>query len=429
MLRRMGDLKVISLASQVANTCDSEKAWENEYSLATVPRTPKPDPVSSRLRTIKTLLFPFKNNWISWLNLILQHSNYETKAKPRLKSFQWILRQQHRFVSRFLPVPPVLCTSTLDTWLQIDRHVKSMLANDRFDLFWIENTVCWPVATDILKTLHHRPSLIVLNGHNIEYQVLEQQARSAEDALTEQYCRNESIRMKRMENSAFRKSDLVFQCSEMDTSIVRRLAPACNTHVFANGVDTLHFSAQHNYDRDPHPTVLFPGSFDYFPNREAAEWLATKIWPQVLKKSPTSRLIFAGRNAASLEMFARLADSIELASDVPDMRKYFARSWLVVAPLLSGGGTRLKILEALSSSRAVLSTTIGAEGVPYEKDRHLLLADNEEDFSDATIRLLQDHDLRERVANCGRQFVATHYDWNKICDNVATLLISKLAAR
>jgi glycosyltransferase involved in cell wall biosynthesis len=233
--------------------------------------------------------------------------------------------------------------------------------------------------------------------------------------------------MKRLEFSAFHKSDLIFQCSESDTEVVRKLAPACDTHVFANGVDILQFPAQPCFFQDPHPTVLFPGSFDYFPNKEAATWLKAKIWPRVLEHLPTSRLILAGRNAVSLETSANHAGSIELASDVPDMRDYFARSWLVVVPLLTGGGTRLKILEALISGRAVVSTTLGAEGVPYEKDRHLLLADDEEEFSNAIVRLLQNRDLREQLATSGREFVVSHYNWKTICDDVANLLSLKLA--
>jgi glycosyltransferase involved in cell wall biosynthesis len=153
------------------------------------------------------------------------------------------------------------------------------------------------------------------------------------------------------------------------------------------------------------------------PNADGIAWFVREVWPQ----TPDARLLVVGRDPP--ESVLRLAsDRIAVTGAVPDVAPYFARATAVIVPLLSGGGTRLKILEAFAAGRAVVSTSIGAEGLEVSDGRHLLLADGAHAFAEATGRLLADPELRARLAAEARKLVQERYDWRALGDRLEETL-------
>ena len=169
-------------------------------------------------------------------------------------------------------------------------------------------------------------------------------------------------------------------------------------------------------------TLLFTGTLSHPPNAEGIRWFADAVWPQVIRSRPDARLLVVGRDPPRgvLELEGR--DGIEVVGPVPEMAPWFARATAVVAPLLSGGGTRLKILEALACRRATVSTTVGCEGLELTPGQELLVADGAEDFAAATLRLLEDASLRERLAAAGRDAAEREYDWRVLGDRLSAAL-------
>ncbi|MEO8275485.1 MAG: glycosyltransferase [Thermoanaerobaculia bacterium] len=166
----------------------------------------------------------------------------------------------------------------------------------------------------------------------------------------------------------------------------------------------------------PPKTLLFLGSFPHAPNPEALRYFVDSIWPRLRAADPQIRLLVCGSRPPEWVTALDGIDGIEVAGEVVDLAPIFARATMMVVPLLSGSGTRLKILEAMACGLPVVSTRLGAEGLELSDGQHLLLADGAKPFADATLRLLRDSGLRERLAGEAAARIAAEYDWNRIAE-------------
>jgi glycosyltransferase involved in cell wall biosynthesis len=161
--------------------------------------------------------------------------------------------------------------------------------------------------------------------------------------------------------------------------------------------------------RDPEPnTLIFTGSFRYHANYEAMVWFLQEVFPLVLAQKPEVQLTITGDHAGKT---LPMLENVNLVGFVDDVQSLIASSWVSVVPLLVGGGTRLKILEAMALCTPVVSTTKGAEGLNIQHGEDILIADTPEAFAKAVIRLLRDRDLREKLAGNAYRLVADEYNW------------------
>ncbi len=154
--------------------------------------------------------------------------------------------------------------------------------------------------------------------------------------------------------------------------------------------------------------LIFSGSFRYHANYEAMLWFVGEVFPKVLKKVPDAHLIITGDHA---NLPLPSVSNVRLIGHVSDIKTLVASSWVSVAPLLSGGGTRLKILEAMSVGTPVVSTSKGAEGLDAIVGEHLFVADKADNFAEELVKVLKDQDLRDRLSINGKQFVTENYSW------------------
>jgi glycosyltransferase involved in cell wall biosynthesis len=434
-LDSLGNVTVLSLTDR-SREGTGQSAWRNGYL-----RTAQESVKAQRRRggrgwawlsLISVLLMPWRQGWTFWMQHVVQYSgeagsSSESTSRRLLRA---IFRWQHEVFSRLGWPAPTACCGLIQVWRQMRERFLRAESGRRFDVLWVENTICWPVAREILSELRCPPNRVVLNGQNIEYQVLEQAVSSCKCPVRREFLRRETVLMRQLEIEAFGRSDLVIQCSDRDVHEAIKLVPSMLGWVFPNGVDGSVFVHQPDEARQRVPTVLFPASFQYGPNVEGARFLACEVWPSVLLELPEARLVLAGYDAASLRSCSWLADeSIELVSSPQDMKPIIGRAWIVAVPLLSGGGTRLKILEAMSSSRAVVSTSLGAEGVPYEAGRDLLLADDAASFAAAIIRLLRDRGLRTLLEQNATTFVRSGYDWSSLGESMRQRVVALCAER
>jgi glycosyltransferase involved in cell wall biosynthesis len=198
--------------------------------------------------------------------------------------------------------------------------------------------------------------------------------------------------------------------SEAERSLLRRAVPkAGEIFVVPNGVDLSGYQA---FSAEPEPdTLIFTGSFRYQPNYEAMEWFIEQVLPLIQVEQPEVRLTITG-DSAGYALPKRAG--VEQIGWVDDVRPCIASAWASVVPLHIGGGTRLKILEAMALRTPVISTTLGAEGIDAARDAHLLIGDTAGAFASQTIRLLKDPALRGSVASNAYQLVADRYDWRRI---------------
>ena len=177
------------------------------------------------------------------------------------------------------------------------------------------------------------------------------------------------------------------------------------------------------------PVVLFPGSFGYLPNVDGARWFVEQVWPRVRAAVPEATLVLAGRSPTA-DVRAMASADIRVLPDVPDMRALFAESRAVVVPLRIGTGTRLKILEGMAARRAVVSTTVGASGLPVTAGRELRIEDDATGFADAVIEAVgsdRAEEVEERITR-GRSLVEREFGWDRIADQLLAQLDSVFAS-
>lgn len=213
----------------------------------------------------------------------------------------------------------------------------------------------------------------------------------------------------------FRSATVV---SEKERALLSRAAPASSViEVIPNGVSLGEYAG---IRAEPEPdSLIFTGSFRYFANYQAMLWFVKDVFPRVKEMNPQARLTITGDPAG--RSFPQVP-GVTHAGFLRDVRPKVAASWASIAPILTGGGTRLKILEAMALHTPVISTSKGAEGLDVKHEEHLLIADSPKDFAEATASLLADPDLRSRLAANAYSLVRERYDWSVILPRFLNLV-------
>lgn len=219
--------------------------------------------------------------------------------------------------------------------------------------------------------------------------------------------------LKLWERRAIRLSHTTFVCSQNDKNYLAKLWGCNNTVVIPNAVDV------RNLQETPHEQkLLFLGNMAYNPNSIAADYLIGKIWPLISSALPNARLIIAGPAPEKISGFSDNLSGVEFPGFVEDLEKLYREVAVVCCPILSGGGTRVKILEAAAYGKPVVSTTIGAEGIDLRTGEEILLCDTPASFAEACIRLLKDRSLGVEIGGRAHAAVARKYDRNQVVDRI-----------
>jgi glycosyltransferase involved in cell wall biosynthesis len=248
----------------------------------------------------------------------------------------------------------------------------------------------------------------VLDEHNLEYEVFRRMSEGERSLPRRAFNRLEHARFKRFEQRWWQRVDGCLVTSEREQQVVIKAAPQTPVAIVPNGVDIDHFRPAPAGVHDG--TVLFNGTLDYRPNVDAARHLVEDVWPLIRRSCPSARLVLVGR--ADPEEARRLAGpGIEVTGEVPDVRPYLERAAVVTVPVRIGGGTRFKVLEALAMGKAVVSTTLGSEGIAVRDGEHLLIADDAARFAASLLRLLERPAERESLGAAGRALIERGYSW------------------
>jgi glycosyltransferase involved in cell wall biosynthesis len=193
------------------------------------------------------------------------------------------------------------------------------------------------------------------------------------------------------------------------------LAPGASGYVVPNGVDTAYFKKIEDRKEKIEDAIVFTGSMDWLPNNDAALYFCKDILPLIWQTEPGVKFYIVGKGAsAGLTEYAKRDRRIVLTGRVDDVRVFVERSKVFAVPLRIGGGTRLKILEALSMEKAVVSTTIGAEGISHQNGHNIVLADEPGAFAENVVQLLKDPQRCASLGKAGRDLVIEKYEWNVI---------------
>jgi len=279
-------------------------------------------------------------------------------------------------------------------------------------------------SANVPRRLH---AATVLFEHNVETVLWERTFQNEKNPVKKGYFFGQAVKMRAYEHLLCKRYDAVAAVSEPDAQAIRQRFGVKDVYAVPTGVDFDFFSPlpqDHalKLAREPFDLV-FTGSMDWMPNEDAILFFADEILPRIAAEIPQVRVTVVGRNPTpTLQALAKREPKITLTGRVDDDRPYIDRSAVYIVPLRVGGGTRIKIYEAMGMQRAVVSTTIGAEGLPVENGKEIVLADDPAHFAQQVIRLIHDTEAREAIEIAARKAVVERFGWDRATDALVDIM-------
>ncbi len=296
---------------------------------------------------------------------------------------------------------------------RMKREIESLSRREHFDAIVCDFLFPAPNLPD--------PSACTLFQHNVEAMIWKRHFENAPTPAHRLYFQLQASRMQCYESATCRSVKKIIAVSEVDAGIMRDQYRAPRVASVPTGVDLKYF--------DPPPAappiadLVFVGSMDWMPNIDGARWFAREVLPLIRKRKPDCSVAFAGRKPTQALLDLAAEDfRIQVTGTVPDIRPYLWGSAASIVPLRIGGGTRLKIFESMAARIPVISTTIGAEGLPVHHGTEIHLADTPQSFADSCIALMEDRQLRSRLSEAGWNLVASRFSWEAVAMEFERLL-------
>ncbi|HEV8309349.1 MAG TPA: glycosyltransferase [Methylomirabilota bacterium] len=291
------------------------------------------------------------------------------------------------------------------------RALHALLARQRFDIVQLEFGDAGGYY-EVPGTV-----LTVLDEHNVEHRILERTWQQETSPIRRLYNRVEAQKLRRDELAACRRADGILTTSDVDRATLATHVSGIPIRVIPNGVDTTFFVPPPPGTEDP-KRIVFTGAINYQPNTDGVLHFCEEILPRIHAVAPEVTFAVVGKDPPE-RVRALAGPRVEVTGTVPDVRPWMCRAGMFVVPLRVGGGTRLKILEAMASGRAVISTSLGCEGLEVTHGDDIMIADTPADFADAVLRCLRDPGLRARLGARGRVLAERRYRWEVIGDELS----------
>lgn len=380
-----------------------------------------PTTKGGHIRTLETLKRLHRRNEIHYVALDLpeqrggveRSSEYCTKAYPVPHSvpargtarFVW---QAFANLSSSLPLSVSRYRSE-----GMRRQIETLQHSHKFDA----------IVCDFLFPAVNIPDLgpCVLFQHNVEAMIWKRHAETQSSTLTRAYFSGQYGRMLRFEREVCRTVKSIIAVSDVDAADMREKYGVSRIAAVPTGVDVDYFAPEGR--PSPSTDLVFLGSMDWMPNIDGVQWFVNEILPLIRNKRPQCSLAIVGRTPdAAIQQLRQKDSKIHVTGTVPDVRPYLWGSAVSIVPLRIGGGTRLKIYEAMAAKIPVVSTTVGAEGLDISKDENIRIADSPVEFADNCLALLDDENARRRVAEAAFEMISSRYSWDVVSREFEKLL-------
>lgn len=252
---------------------------------------------------------------------------------------------------------------------------------------------------------HYSKAKTILRSHNIEFVIWERLAAACTNPLKKWYLNLLANRLKQYELSMLNSFNAILPITPVDELHYERLGSTVPKLTIPIGVNVS--------DYEIHPVGEFSlfhlGSMNWMPNLEAVDWFLEKVYPIIRNKDPQIRIYLAGKDMPE-RIFDRHDDLLKVEGQISDSKKYMKDKAVMMVPLLSGGGMRVKIIEGMAAGKAIISTAVGAEGIEYTHGKNILIADTPQEFAEEILRLKQDPQLLNQLGLNARKLVEQCYD-------------------
>lgn len=336
-----------------------------------------------------------------------QKTNYQSVYKNANTSIVGavlnLFSSQSYFVSRFF-------------FKEYENILIEKLTNTLFDFVILDGVFMASYISTIKK---YSKAKIILRTHNVEHQIWDRHLENETNAIKKFYLKLQNKRLKQFELDAFNNADAIVTITDDDKRNISSLFPlkpiyTCLTGINLNSYQQVTISKCQN-------TLFHFASMDWMPNIEAVEWLMKTVWPLVVEQLPEAKLVLAGRGMP--EKFKKIASkNITIIDNVQNSVDFYNTYDVMLVPLWSGSGLRIKLVEGLAYGKAIVTTSIGAEGINYIKNKDLLIADTSEDFAKSIIELLTNKELKHDLQKSARLFAENNFDYKVIASNLITFL-------
>jgi glycosyltransferase involved in cell wall biosynthesis len=284
--------------------------------------------------------------------------------------------------------------------------LREILENEQFDIVHVESIFLTPYVPLVRKLSDAK---VILRAHNVEHLIWKRVAQSCSNPFKRWYLKHLSLALRAYELEHINDYDGIVCITPNDAEVFRQNGCRKPVTSIPFGVDT-----GEDPGVDVEPNSLFHiGAMDWLPNQEGVRWLLEEVWPVVHREVPEAKLYLAGRKMPARWMNAAI-EGVSVVGEVPDALYFIGSKKINVVPLLSGSGIRVKIIEAMSIGKTVVTTTVGAQGIDYTDGENLLIADTPEQFAQQIKRCLEDTEFCDRVGDAAARLVADRYNEQKL---------------
>ena len=341
-------------------------------------------------------------------------SEYATKAYP--VPYRIADKRSPRFFVQLLeglisPIPVVIFRKKS---AEVRRLVKELVARERFDA----------IVCDFLTPSVNMPRIedCVLFQHNVETMIWRRYVETSTNPIRKAYMQLQASRMFEFERRMCRAVRHVIAVSEVDAQLMRDMFNVRDVSDVPTGVNIEYFARQQT-SQSP-SDLVFVGSMDYMPNVDGVLYFTREILPLIRQVHPDCSVTVVGRKPPrEILTIAEQDPNFHVTGTVPDVRPYLWSSAVSIVPLRVGGGTRLKIYESMAAGTAVVSTTVGAEGLAIHPPEDIRIADTPEAFATECLKLLNNPEERQEVASAALHMVSTCFSWDQVCRRFEQMLV------
>ena len=305
---------------------------------------------------------------------------------------------------------------------EFEKVLIELLAKEKYDVVQLETLWVAPYVDTIRK---HSKAKIVLRSQNVEYAIWERLAEVTNHPLKRSYFKLLAKRLKKYELGMLNKYDGIATITDLDTFSFKNSGCKIPIIHIPFGIDSSKYKADSSTTE--FPSVFHIGAMDWIPNADAVKWFLENVWEKVLLQHPTVKLYLAGRKMPDW-MLQLTMKNVEVLGEVADSHKFINSKAIMIVPLTSGGGMRVKIIEGMALGKTIISTAIGAEGIEYEKDKNILIANTEGEFIEALSKCISDKTFSDTIAKNAMELVATQYDNLKICKKLSNFYQKLIAS-
>ncbi len=309
---------------------------------------------------------------------------------------------------------------------EFEEALIQRLSSEQYDVIQLESIFVTPYLATIRK---HSTAKVILRSHNVEFMIWERLTKNTESGFKRMYLNFLFKRLKKYELGLLNKYDAIATITELDAMIYKKEGCVLPMITIPFGIDVEKYKIDNS--KIEKFSLFHLGAMDWRPNIDGITWFLKNSWMKIVAKHPSAKLYLAGRNMPD-ELYklnvsgSESLSNVTIEGEITNAHRFINSKSIMIVPLQSGGGMRVKIIEGMALSKAIVSTTIGAEGIDCESKKNILIADSEQEFIDAIDKCLSDSEFSEMIGKNARRLVETKYDnqliSNKLSDFYKSLL-------